>query len=125
MDVEEARRRLSVAFHLNRAKGQLEIDIPELLAAAGWEDTEANRDEIMEIAMRAARIGMPDAANYGSRRLKITDRGIWIFGRHYWHDAMTKLKGATVICQWEDGDESKILVTKAGAKFTATPAEEA
>lgn len=36
--------------------GQLEFDIPTLLKASGWEDTEENRDKAVEIAERAARV---------------------------------------------------------------------
>jgi hypothetical protein len=116
----EFQARLRTAFYINKESGQIEVDIPKLLKAAGWEDTEENRDKAMEIAMAAAKEALPRTVeHWRSRHCKIAAQGVWIFGRHYYHDAMSKLKGQTVEVRWRDGDESEVLILKAGAKFTA------
>ena len=112
--------RLRTAFYINEPEGQIEVDIPKLLEAAGWEDTDENRDKAMEIAMEALKEALPQTVlHWRSRHCKVTAQGVWVFGRHYYHEAMTKLIGQTVEVRWRDGDESEVLILKGGAKFTA------
>jgi hypothetical protein len=113
------------AIHFNRSAKQLEVDIPYLLAAASWEDTEENRDLMTEIVREAASQALPGVRHDASQRARVTKKGIWLRGRRYWAPGCAKLVGATVEIRYADDGEppKEITVRKAAARFTARPVE--
>ena len=62
--VEGIFRQLARGIYVHVAKNQVEMDIPDLLDVYGWEDTEANRDLAVEVAMDAAKEVWPDVPLY-------------------------------------------------------------
>jgi hypothetical protein len=52
-------RRIGVGVYVDDERGEIHINIPELLDAANWDDTPENREKMMAIARKCATEAMP------------------------------------------------------------------